>query len=214
MKAYIFIGGNLSENAIPQKIDGDALVICADSGYDNAKKFGLAERADFVVGDFDSTSERAFPSRTEIVRVPAEKDDSDTQLALDIAIEHGADEISILGGLSGRLDHTLANIYLVKALYENGVRASICDGDNRVRYIERSSVLIPKSEYKYFSLLPSGEKVTGVSIDGAKYPLKKAKLYAKSPSLAISNEVVGNVAMVSCVRGGLFVLECKDSLAK
>ena len=210
MKSYIFIGGEVDSSAIESPIPESALVIAADSGYDNAKKLGLAEKCDFIVGDFDSTKERAFPSRAKIIRVPAEKDETDTQLAINTALDCGADELYIVGGLSGRLDHTLANIKLLESLAEIGVYATICDGYNRVRYLrERSSLLIPKSEYKYFGLILADKEAKGVTIDGAKYPLKNSKLTKNDPSFAISNEVVGNCAMVSTKKGGLFVIESK-----
>ena len=211
MKSYIFIGGEVDKSALETAIPENALIIAADSGYDNAKLLGYAERCDYIVGDFDSTKEKAFCSRAKIVRVPAEKDETDTQLALDIAIENGADDISILGGLTGRLDHTLSNVYLLEYLASLGIYATICDGKNRVRYLkERSSLLIPKSEYKYFGLIPADKEVKGVTIDGAKYTLKNATLTRSDPSFAISNEVVENLAMVSCKKGGLFVIESKD----
>ena len=209
MKSYIFIGGEVDASAIESPIKDDALVIAADSGYDNAKALGYAERCDFVVGDFDSTNERAFSSRAKIIRVPSEKDETDTQLAVNTALENGADELYIIGGLSGRLDHTLSNVYLLEQLAKCEVYAVICDGHNRVRYLkERSSLLVPKSEYKYFGLISTEKESKGVSIEGAKYPLKNAKL-ERGTSLAISNEVVSNFAMISLKKGGLFVIESK-----
>ena len=214
MKAYIFIGGDVDRSALESPIPEEALVVAADSGYDNAKALGYAERCDFVVGDFDSTKERAFCSRAKIIRVPAEKNETDTQLAIDTAIDNGASEIYIVGGLSGRLDHTLSNLYLLEALANNGIFACICDGKNRVRYLkERSSLLIPRDDYKYFGLILAENQAKGVSIDGAKYPLSNAKLERSNPSLAISNEVLDSFAMVSCKKGGIFVIESKD-LAK
>lgn len=211
MKSYIFIGGEVDKSALESPISENTLVVAADSGYDNAKKLGYAERCDFIVGDFDSTKERAFCSRAKIIRVPSEKDETDTQLAINTAIENGADELYIIGGLSGRLDHTLSNIYLLEALAQEGIYASICDGYNRVRYLkERSSLLIQKSEYKYFGLIPADREIKGVVIDGAKYPLKNAKLEKNNPSFAISNEVTENFAMVSTKKGGLFVIESKE----
>ena len=120
MKSYIFIGGEVEKSALESPIPEDALVVAADSGYDNAKKLGYAERCDFIVGDFDSTKERAFCSRAKIIRVPSEKDETDTQLAINTAIENGADELYIVGGLSGRLDHTLSNIYLLESIAQAG----------------------------------------------------------------------------------------------
>ena len=211
MKSYIFIGGEVDNSALETTIPENALVIAADSGYDNAKALGYAERCDFVVGDFDSTQTKAFCSRAKIIRAEAEKDFSDTRLAIDTAIENGADEIYIIGGLSGRLDHTLSNLYLIEALTNCGVYACICDGKNRVRYLkERSSLLIPKDEYKYFGLLPSGKEAKGVNIKGAKYLLENAKLEKSMPSFAISNEIAENFAMVSVKKGGLFVIESKE----
>jgi thiamine pyrophosphokinase len=211
MKSYIFIGGEVDKSTLASPIPDNALVIAADSGYDNAKKLGFAERCDFVVGDFDSTKEKAFCSRAKIIRVPAEKDETDTQLAINIAIENGADELYIIGGLSGRLDHTLSNLYLLEALSKVGIYATICDGFNRARYLkERSSLLIQKSEYKYFGLILADKEAKGVTIEGAKYPLKNAKLTRNDPSFAISNEVTENFAMVSTKKGGLFVIESKE----
>jgi thiamine pyrophosphokinase len=211
MKSYIFIGGGVDKASLESPIQENALVIAADSGYDNAKALGYAERRDFIVGDFDSTKEKAFCSRAKIIRVPSEKDETDTQLAINTAIENGADELYIIGGLTGRLDHTLSNIYLLESLTNSGIYACICDGKNRVRYLkERSSLLIQKSEYKYFGLLPADREIKGVSIDGAKYPLKNAKLTRNDPSFAISNEVTENFAMVSTKKGGLCVIESKE----
>ena len=211
MKSYIFIGGEVEKAALSSPIPEDALVIAADSGYDNAKSLGYAERCDFVVGDFDSTKEKAFCSRAKIVRVPSEKDETDTQLAINIALQNGAQDMYIIGGLSGRLDHTLSNLHLLETLTKCGVNATICDGKNRVRYVkERSSLLVPKSEYKYFGLILTTEKAKGVTIDGAKYPLKNANLDKNTPSFAISNEVTDNFAMVSIKKGGLLVIESKE----
>ena len=211
MKSYIFIGGNVEMNLSRIRIPESALVIAADSGYDNAKMLGFAERCDFVVGDFDSTKEKSFPSRAKIFRVFAEKNETDTQLAINLALKYGAEEIHIIGGLSGRLDHTLSNLHLIESLSSSGIITSICDGRNRVQFLkERSSVLIPKSEYKYFGLIPADETVKGVSIAGAKYPLENARLTRTNPSFAISNEVTDSLAMVSCKEGSLFVVESME----
>ena len=211
MKSYIFIGGEVEKTAFKSKIPSDALVIAADSGYDNAKKLGYAERCDYIVGDFDSTKEKVFCSRAKIIRVSPEKNETDTHLAINLALEKGVDDIFIVGGLSGRLDHTLSNLYLLEFLAGCGINACICDGRNRVRFLKaRSSLLVQKSEYKYFGLIPADAVVKGVSIAGAKYPVENVKLTRTNPSFAISNEVSEALAMVSCKEGGLFVVESKE----
>jgi thiamine pyrophosphokinase len=211
MKSYIFIGGEVEKTAFKSKIPENALVIAADSGYDNAKKLGYAERCDYIVGDFDSTKEKTFCSRAKIIRVAPEKNETDTHLAINLALELGVEDIFIIGGLSGRLDHTLSNLYLLEFLAGCGISACICDGRNRVRFLKaRSSLLIQKSEYKYFGLIPADEVVKGVSIAGAKYQIENVKLTRTNPSFAISNEVSESLAMVSCKEGGLFVIESKE----
>lgn len=210
MKAYIFIGGKVFSNAVAIPPADDDLCIAADSGFDNARELGFAERIDHLVGDFDSVRHREFPSRAKITRVPEEKDITDTQLAVSIALEHGAEEIIIIGGLSGRLDHTLSNLYLLEFLTKHGVYASIADGQNRARFVDRSSLLLAKSEYKYFSVICASDEVKGLSIDGAKYPLKKATL-CRPLQYAVSNEIDGNCALISLKRGSVFVIESRDA---
>lgn len=209
MKVYIFVGGKVSLDAITIPPKDTDICIAADSGFDNAATLGFAERINKLVGDLDSIRERNIPQGIEVIRVPAEKDVTDTQLAVSMALDLSPEEIVIIGGLSGRLDHTLANLSILEALAANGIYASICDGFNRVRFVSRSALLIPRSDYKYFSLICIGETASGVSIDGAKYPLKNAKL-SRSLQYAVSNEVVGNCAMVSVKKGSVFVIESKE----
>ena len=141
MRAFIYVGGEIFTDGITQSPKGDDLKISADCGYKNAKKLGIVP--DFAVGDFDSGSMAELPRETEIIEVPAEKDFTDTQLAVDVALEHGADHVIIIGGLSGRLDHTMSNLSLLEKLWATGIRAIITDGKNQVRYIDRTSELVP-----------------------------------------------------------------------
>ena len=100
MKAFIYTGGNVwKENITERPKDGD-LVIAADSGLLNARKFGVEPH--ILLGDFDSLGEpKDLTKDTELIRVPTEKDDTETQLAVNTALERGATEIVIIGGLDG-----------------------------------------------------------------------------------------------------------------
>ena len=115
--------------------------------------------------------------------------------------------LGIIGGLSGRLDHTLANLALLPTLAAMRVHAHINDGFNRARYLNSSSTLIARSHYKYLSLIPISEKLRGVSIEGCKYPLKNATLTKREPTLTISNEIEGNCALISVRKGECYVIE-------
>ena len=204
MKAFIYAGGEVNASCITEHPKSDDLRIAADGGYETAKKLG--EKIDILVGDLDSIKSEP-PKDAELIKVPAEKDFSDLQLAINVALEKGADEIVIIGGLSGRLDHTLANLALLQALSAMNIHAHINDGFNRVRYLNSTSTLIARNHYKYLSLMPISEKLKGVTIEGCKYPLKNATLTKREPTLAISNEIEGNCALIAVRRGECYVIE-------
>ena len=102
MKAFIYTGGSIRADRITEHPKGDDLVIAADSGYQNALMLG--EKPQMILGDFDSIGALELPKTAEILRVPAEKDFTDTQLAVDTAIKKGATELVIIGGLDGYND--------------------------------------------------------------------------------------------------------------
>ena len=208
MKAFIYTGGEIFPENITEKAKAGEIKIAADGGYKNALRLGV--KVDILLGDFDSIGEHKTDEDVEIIKVPAEKDFTDTQLAVETAIERGADEIVIIGGLSGRLDHTMSNISILEDLSTRRVHALITDGNNRIRFINSTSTLIAKSGYKYVSILLASEKAKGVSAEGCKYPLKNAKLQ-RNVQYAISNEIDGNCALISVRKGAVYIVESKDA---
>ena len=208
MKAFIYTGGNIFPENITEKAKAGDLKIAADGGYKNALRLGV--KVDILLGDFDSIGGHKTDDDIEIIKVPAEKDFTDTQLAVETAIARGADEIVIIGGLSGRLDHTMSNISILEDLSTRRVHALITDGNNRVRFINSTSTLIAKSGYKYVSILLASEKAKGVSAEGCKYPLKNAKLQ-RNVQYAISNEIDGNCALISVRKGAIYIVESRDA---
>jgi thiamine pyrophosphokinase len=207
-KAFIYVGGEIHPENITEHPKADDLIIAADSGYKNAQKLG--DCVQLLVGDFDSLGKgEKVDDKTEVLTVPSEKDFTDTQLAVETAIKRGARDIVIIGGLSGRLDHTLSNLAILKDLCDKQIYCLITDGKNRVRYIRSTSTLISRSGYKYLSLIADGEKVKGVSLEGCKYPLENATLTDRY-QYAVSNEITGNCALVSVKKGGLYIVESAD----
>ena len=211
MRAFVFTGGKIHPESITEHPTGDDIVVAADSGYENAKATGT--EVTYLVGDFDSfpggEPEKTVPRTVEIHRVKPEKDVTDTQLAVGLALEKGADEIVIVGGLSGRLDHTLSNLSILESLSESRVHAVMTDGQSRVRFIRSTSYLIARSQFRYLSLIAVDETVKGVSVEGCRYPLKNAKL-SRGFQYAVSNELTGNCALISVKKGGIYIIESKD----
>ncbi|MBQ9080410.1 MAG: thiamine diphosphokinase [Clostridia bacterium] len=208
MRAFIYAGGRISPDNITEHPKSGDLTIAADSGLRNAKLLG--ERVDIMLGDMDSLGDTNIPEGAERLNFPPEKDLTDTQLAVEAAIVRGADDIVIVGGLDGRLDHTLSVMGILVDLYERGIHAIALSGDNRIRYIKSTSTLLPRSGYKYLSLLAADAKVKGVSVEGCKYPLSNATLTTRL-QFAVSNEITENCALVSVKKGGLFIVESRDA---
>ena len=206
MRAFIYTGGSIDTSNITEHPKSDDICIAADSGYKNALILG--DKVSVLVGDFDSYTDE-LPKDAEIVKVPAEKDFTDTQLAVKEALSRGADEIIIRGGLGGRLDHTLSNLDILPELWRMRVHAVITDGISRVRYLDSTSTLIARSGYKYVSIIAISEKLKGVSIEGCKYPLDNATLL-RSNQYAVSNEITGNCALISVRKGACYIIESKD----
>ncbi len=207
MKAFIYIGGEIEPSRITEAPKEDDLILAADSGLLNAKRMGVTPSA--ILGDFDSLGSCELPRDAKILKVPAEKNFTDTQLAVDTALGQGATEIILIGGLSGRLDHTLSNLSILEDLCEKRVHGHITDGYNRVRYLRSTSTLLPKSAFRYLSLWALSEKAKGVSVEGCKYPLKNATL-ERSFQYAVSNEITGNCALISVRKGGLYLIESTE----
>ena len=203
MRAFIYTGGKINVSNITEHPKSDDIKIAADAGYKNA--LALGEKADIILGDFDSYTDE-LPKDAEILTVPAEKDFTDTQMAVKVALEKGATEIVFIGGLSGRLDHTLANISLLSELWKIRVHTVMTDGFNRVRYLNSSSTLIARSGYKYLSVIAISEKLKGVSIEGCKYPLDNASVF-RANQYAVSNEIIGNCALISLKKGECLIIE-------
>lgn len=207
-QAFVFVGGEICPERITERPEENAVTIAADVGWKNAKRLGITPR--ILVGDFDSLGEPDVEEETEVLQVPAEKDDTDTQLAVDLAISRGAEHITIIGGLDGRLDHTLSNLAILEDLDRRGIHALITDGRNRVRFLRNNSTLIPRSGFRYLALLAADETVKGVSIEGVKYPLKRAKLH-RAHQYAVSNEIEKNCALIEVRRGGVWIVESADA---
>lgn len=200
---YLYTGGEADPERLPRPSDDD-LCIAADSGLHLAERCGIVPA--MLVGDLDSVGDYSLTGATETVTVPAEKDDTDTMLAFRYLADAGCREIWILGGLGGRLDHTLSTLSLLEHGAKMGIDVTVTDGNNRVRLLENGSVTIRASAFRYFSLITLDRTAEGVSITGAKYPLTEAVL-SRDFQYAVSNEVVGDCATVTVRSGSLLIIE-------
>ena len=209
MRTFIYSGGVIHPDLITERPAEGELCIAADGGYRNAQSMG--GRVDVLIGDLDSLGGRP-PEGTEnmeLIRLPEEKDCTDTQAAVSLALERGADELLLIGSLGGRLDHALSTLSVLEDLWERGISAIITDGQNRARFLCSDTVEIPRSEFSYLSVVAADREVEGVTVTGCKYPLQDATL-RRRVQFAVSNEIVQDRATVSVRRGGVYIIESRD----
>lgn len=201
MHALVFLGGAafLLPDLLAHKLEAD-LVIAADRGWDNALANGF--RPDLLVGDMDSIA--AVPDGVEVLRVPAVKDDTDTQLAIECAIERGAERITLAGQLSGRADHTLSALFMLENLHRRRIAAELVDERNRVRVAQNESIELPKRGYRYFGVLSLG--ATTFTARGCRYEVDNVTLRRSEP-YAVSNEITGECAHLTFNGDPVFVVE-------
>ena len=192
-----YIKGNALDAYVPL---ADDFVLCADGGYTHALAANV--KPDFVIGDGDSLFVDVPPEL--MLRVPAEKDDTDTMLCVRRAIEEGCTECIILGGIGGRLDHTLANIQTLAFAHEHGLSAKLCGPFDIVMLLGPGKLILDKRDGFSISLFCYTERCEGVFIEGVKYPLSNAALTQAFP-LGVSNAFFAPQARIS-LRSGLLLV--------
>ncbi len=182
------------------------LVIAADGGAARLLSAGVCPH--LVVGDMDSLSRAALNSLqragAEILAFPSRKDETDLELALLEAVRRGADDITIVGALGGRLDHTLGNVYLLTMPQLRGKRARLVDGRTEV-FVAWERAEIRGAPGDTVSLIPLTPEVRGVWTEGLEYPLRGESLLM-GPGRGISNVMLGSVARVSASDGILLAV--------
>lgn len=211
-KACIVTGGLLDECFLREHMQNNSydIWIVVDGALELTHRLSLLP--DYIVGDFDTVDQSLleFYDSDRILRHPPEKDQTDTELAIETAMEYRCTEIVLLGATGSRLDHSLANIFLLERLLEQGIHAVIQDASNRL-YVKRNSFCIDREQAfgNYFSLLPLTEKVEHVTLTGFKYPVQDMTFYRKY-TLGVSNEITGEKAAVEFSEGIFVVVESRD----
>ncbi len=180
----------------------EGLVICADSGLQHALAAGI--KPDIVVGDFDSCTAEV-PSDTECIRVSPIKDDTDTILAADTAIERGCTELRFFCAVGGRFDHTFANVQTLRYIRERGASGTLYGASERLYILcggESAQIEGFSGFVSVFALSDSAE----ISETGMKYPLSHHMLKSSFP-LGVSNEIAQALGRIEVHDGTVLICE-------
>jgi thiamine pyrophosphokinase len=199
------VEGQITKLITPLPTD---LILCADSGLLRALDEGLVPHA--VIGDMDSLDEAGFdkvqlPDDILWIKAPREKDLTDTALCMEYAVEQGCSEIIIVGGLGGRLDHTLANLQNMVGFSHKGINVQLLDQNTAIYILtDNTLTLLPLPGYSV-SVLSWSPVSNGVTLTGMAFPLINATLTYDFP-LGVSNEIIGASATIQVRHGTLMII--------
>ncbi len=202
-KAYIFAGPDLEDISFLKGIDfSDACLLAADCGIEILNRLNLSPN--LIIGDFDS-HKKPEGADCEILTFKIEKDDTDTMLCVKNALEAGFDDITIISGVGGRLDHTIANIQTLSYILNNGAVGRILSDKTEIYLLSGGSYSFDKRAGYSMSLFSYSERVSNLSISGAKYNARSVQIDNTFP-LGVSNEIVKDSCSVSFDEGCLLVV--------
>lgn len=198
-KCIIF--GSVKTNNFYDKIRDDDLIIAADGGLKNTEKFNITP--DLIVGDFDSLE--YIPSSDNVIVHPEIKDETDTILAVDLALEKGYNYFVIYGCLGDRLDHTYASIQTASYIAEKGGTAVFKSDENFMTILKNDTIHFSEDCDGYISVFSYSETATGVTENGLFYELNNCSLTCNYP-LGVSNRFKGTKSYIKVEDGRLCII--------
>ena len=183
----------------------DDLIIAADGGYRPLESLNI--RPDLLMGDLDSLGNHPFPADLPLERFPAEKDDTDTGIALAYGWKHGFRDFVLYGCSGGRADHLLANWQTMCRMSRMGASIRMVAADYDAYAITNEAFTLPdRPAGTTVSIFCHSTQATGVTIEGLKYTLHDAALSPDIP-LGVSNEHIGIPARITVKEGTLLILQ-------
>lgn len=209
-RALVFANGDLHDGPAVQEAlrqGTGGLIVAADGGARLALACGL--RPALVVGDMDSLDEATLvtlrQNGAELQRFPADKDETDLELALLAAVRAGATWLRILGAVGDRLDQTLANILLLTLDALRGVDARLVAGRQTLWLLGPGEHALGGAPGDTISLIPLDGNAIGVRTHALRYPLRGETLRF-GPARGVSNVIIEAGARVALEKGHLVVV--------
>lgn len=185
MTAYIILNGEKTEN-IKEVIGENQNIYCADGGADYLCEQGIIPK--IIMGDMDSISDFAksfYEDKGCSFEIfPCEKDETDGELIVEKALRDNPDEVIILCGLGGRIDHMLGNFQLLYRIALRGVTGKII-GNDILGIMSKDKLVIKKKDNQLVSVIPY-EDNTVLTLKGFRYNVEQFK-FEKDTPIGLSN---------------------------
>jgi len=206
-RIIIFANGDLPDpdkaHALLRESD---FIIAADGGTRHALALGLTPN--IIIGDLDSLNVERLTFNAEIIQSPADKNETDLELAIQHALTLNPEQIIIAAALGGRLDQTLANIALVSNVQRSTSNVRLDDGIEEVFFCHEQTQ-IKGASGDIVSLIPWQGEVTGIVTTGLKWPLQNEILYPQK-TRGISNEMMNDTATIQIKSGLLLIIHRRN----
>lgn len=191
MKALIVSGGNeLNEDKLTSLYEQNDIIIAADSGVEQLLK--INKLPDCLVGDLDSISEKSIlylkSKGVNTIVYPKEKNKSDTEIAIELILSKKPENITLVSATGSRLDHSLANIFLLKKLSNLNIDTQIIDNNNIIKLIRPEQIVLKDESFDYISIIPISLEGIVITLNGFHYNLIREHIEFGS-SYGISNEL-------------------------
>lgn len=168
-----------------------------------------------AIGDFDSVTKEEMEviksASHEVHTYPADKNETDLELAIDMALKQPVTKIFFFGVSGARLDHGLINIQLLYPLYERGIDAAVIDCWNELSLKGPGEHRVANhASFSYVSFIPFTKHVCGLSLEkGFRYLLTDERIKWGS-TLCISNELVDTYGLYRFTEGILLEIKSRD----
>ncbi len=215
VSAIVLCGPTRPAVEIRAQLPAGAVVIAADGAFAHAAPLGLT--VDHLVGDFDSIAPHDLAAARSVGvtlrQSPRDKDDTDLELALQLACDLGARDIIVVdGGLGDRPEHFVANVAVLasRRWLPARVRGVIANASVVAMHPDLAPLTVRGSIGDLVSIVTVGAPAIFERSAGLRWPLAAVEL-AADVGLGLSNELIATTATISLRSGAALLFRSEES---
>ncbi|MBN2435021.1 MAG: thiamine diphosphokinase [Spirochaetes bacterium] len=213
-KALILCNGRITDytilnQALASLMSENPTVIAVDGGAGHAINLGY--KIDTALGDFDSIEpehmEHITENDIEVISFPADKDMTDSELALHHCIQNGFKNLTVAGFSGTRLDHTIGNIMLLAKLGRD-ISIRLVDENNEAFFCT-DIIELEAHAGANISIIPLFGDIVVKNTEGLHYKLSNKRVTPGS-TLCISNFAVDRKQIIELAEGEALITISRD----
>lgn len=218
MKRVVVCSGGPSKEVVDFKQlpfhTDEVIFLGADRGALHLIEQGILPNE--AIGDFDSLTqeEQSFMKKKiqKVTELQMEKDETDTHIAILLALEYKPDEIIVTGVTGGRLDHYEAALHdICRFQLENPtITFAIQNNQNIIQFLSSGTHAIDfDSHYKYVSFFSFGKQVENMILNGFMYDVEDEYINVGNAKFT-SNELKDRTGTISFTAGICLMIRSSD----